>query len=292
MDDIATITPNLEIPAPAPGQRRYGIFDAAVTGAMDRRWVASGITFVPEDCGVQVVTYDPTCAPPHAVKPFDPADNPELIEADPYWLLATYQCGTVGTTAADVMRRTAKRYQAGAQHAVEEVIWTGGGIAGVPALTAAGATAVTPLGPGAGAAVAAAEQAFWDLHGYTGVLHVNTAAYGALAYSQMMTRSGGAGAYRTPLGTTLSLGAGYGITGPAGVAPAAGFVWAFITPQVYLWSTQVRTPDPVQTMDRLNNQWMGLAETVYLHTWVCGDVVAVQIPVAAPATAAAPAVPA
>lgn len=279
---MATITPNLEIPAPAPGPRRYGIFDAAVTGPMDNRWVASGITFVPEDCGVGVVPYDPTCAPPHAEKPFDPDDNPGFIEADPYWLLATYQCGTVGTSAADVTRRVRKRYDAGAQHAVEEAIWTGAGIAGVPALTTAGATTVVPLAPGAGAAVAAAEQAFWDLHGYTGVLHVNTQAYGALAYSQMMTRQGGAGVYRTPLGTALSIGAGYGITGPAGVAPAAGFVWAFITPQTYVWSTDVAQPDPIQTLDRLNNQWMGLAETVYLHTWVCADVVAVQIPLAAP----------
>lgn len=279
---MAVIIPSgAEIPTPAPGQRRYGVFDAATVGQLDPRYVASGIQFYPEDCGVGVLTYDPTCAPPHAEKVFDDT-GAEFVEANPYWLYASYQCGTVGTSAEDVRRRVQKRYNGGAQHAVESTMWTGGGITGVPALTTAGATPITPAAPGAGAAVAAAEQAFWDLHGYTGVLHVNTQAYAALAYSQMMTRSGGAGVYRTPLGTALSFGAGYGITGPAGVAPAAGFVWAFITPQTYIWSTEVQQPDPIQTLDRTANQWMALAETVYLHTWVCGDVVAVQIPVAAP----------
>lgn len=280
-----------EIPTPAPGLRRYGVFDAAVTGQLDNRYVSSGIQFYPEDCGVGVLTYDPTCAPPHAAKTFDDT-GVEFVEANPYWLYASYQCGTVGTSAEDVRRRVQKRYNGGAQHAVESTMWTGGGLTGVPALTTAGATPITPAAPGAGAAVAAAEQAFWDLHGYAGVLHVNTQAYAALAYSQMMTRSGGAGVYRTPLGTALSLGAGYGVTGPAGVAPAAGFVWAFITPQTYVWSTGVQQPDPIQTLDRLSNQWLGLAETVYLHAWVCGDVVAVQIPVAAPAVATVPEVPA
>ena len=282
---MAVIIPNgAEIPTPAPGLRRYGVFDAATVGELDPRYVASGIQFYPEDCGVGVLTYDPTCAPPHATKTFDDT-GVEFVEANPYWLYASYQCGTVGTSAEDVRRRVQKRYNAGAQHAVESTMWTGGGITGVPALTTAGATTIVPAAPGAGAAVAAAEQAFWDLHGYTGVLHVNTQAYAALAYSQMMTRNGGAGVYRTPLGTNLSFGAGYGVTGPAGVAPAAGFVWAFITPQTYIWSTNVQQPDPVQTLDRRANQWMALAETVYLHTWVCGDVVAVQIPVAAPGVA-------
>lgn len=288
---MAVIIPaGAEIPTPAAGQRRYGVFDAAVVGQLDPRYVASGIQFYPEDCGVGVLTYDPTCAPPHAEKTFDDT-GAEFVEANPYWLYASYQCGTVGTSPDDVRRRVRRRYDAGVQHAVESTIWTGSGVSGVPALTTAGAIPIVPAAPGAGAAVAAAEQAFWDLHGYAGVLHVNTAAYGALAYSQMMTRSGGAGVFRTPLGTALSLGAGYGVTGPAGVAPAAGFVWGFITPQTYVWSTEVRQPDPVQTLDRINNQWMSLAETVYLHAWVCGDVVAVQIPVAAPAVATAPAVP-
>lgn len=280
---MATIIPiEAEIATPAPGARRYGVFDAASMGPLDNRYVASGIQFYPEDCGINVLAYDPTCAPPHAEKTFDDT-GVEYVDANPYWLYASYQCGTVGTTADDVRRRVRKRYDAGAQHAVEATIWTGSGIAGVPALTTAGAATIVPAAPGAGAAVAAAEQAFFDLHGYAGVLHVNQTAYAAIDYSMNLQNS--AGVWRTKLGTAMSWGAGYGITGPAGAAPAAGFVWAFITPQVYIWSTEVRQPDPIQTLDRTFNQWMALAETVYLHTWVCDDVVAVQIPVAAPGVA-------
>ncbi len=45
-------------------------------------------------------------------------------------------------------------------------------------------------------------------------------------------------------------------------------------------------PDVTMTMDRVANQYMGLAERVYAHTWLCDSVFAVQVPVAAPAVEA------
>jgi len=277
-----------EISTPQAPARRYGLFSVASrAGDADERMIASGLQFVAEDCGMTVVPYDATCAPPHANKAFAPGTP--IVDASPYWLIASYQCGTVGTTAEDVRRRVMRRYQAGAQHAVENVVWTGGGLAGQnPALTTAGATVVVPTVAGAGAAISALEEAFYDAHGYVGTIHVNQRATGALAYGEVLDRMD-AGVWRTPLGSAVSLGAGYGITGPAAVAPAAGFVWAFMTPQVYLWSSAVNQPDPVQTLDRSLNQWMALAETVYAHAWICDTVFAVQVPIAAPAVATAPA---
>jgi len=277
-----------EIPAPQAPARRYGLFSVATrAGDADERMIASGLQFVAEDCGITVVPYNPTCTAPHDSKAFAPGTP--IVDASPYWLIASYQCGTVGTTPDDVRRRVLKRYQAGAQHAVENVVWTGGGLAGQnPALTTAGATVVVPTVAGAGAAISALEEAFYDAHGYVGTIHVNQRATGALAYGEVLDRMD-AGVWRTPLGSAVSLGAGYGITGPAAVAPAAGFVWAFMTPQVYLWSSAVNQPDPVQTMDRSLNQWMALAETVYAHAWICDTVFAVQVPIAAPAVATAPA---
>lgn len=280
---MATILSNpQEIPAPAPPARRYGVFDAAVMpGALAGGVVASGLTFPAEDCGVSVTLYNPTCATPHAEKPFVP--GMQWVESAPYWALTTYQCGTVGTTAADVARRVRKRYDAGVQWAIESTIWTGNGMPDVPNLSASGATTVTPVAAGAGAAIAALEQAFYDQHGYLGTIHINTAGYAAARDAGLLDRNGGAGRLVTPLGSTWSIGAGYGVTGPAGVAPDAGFVWAFMTPQVYLWETQVPQPDPVQTLDRLQNQWMSVAESVWVHAWLCDTVMAVQVPVAAPA---------
>lgn len=289
---MAILSNQQEIATPEPGRRRYGIFDAAVRpGPASDRVIASGLTFAAEDCGVSVVPYDPTCAAPHDEKPFVPGTA--FVESNPYWLLTTYQCGTVGTTADDVRRRVRKRYDAGVQWAVEQQIWTGGGITGVPNLSAtAPANIVVPAAPGAGAAISALEQAFHDQHGYTGIIHVNTTAQAAVQYAGLVGSQGGAGTLRTPLGNAWSFGSGYGVSGPAGEAPDPGFVWAFITPQVYLWETAVNHPDPVQTLDRLNNQWMAVAESVWAHAWVCDTVFAVQVPVAAPAVATAPAVPA
>jgi len=277
-----------EIRAPQHPATRYGLFTVASrAGEVGERVIASGLQFVAEDCGIQVVPYNPTCAAPHDAKAFTPGTP--IVDASPYWLIASYQCGTVGTTADDVRRRVAARYNAGAQHAVENVVWTGGGLAGQnPALTTAGATIVVPTAAGAGAAISALEEAFYDAHGYVGTIHVNQRATGALAYGEVLDRQE-VGIWKTPLGSNVSLGAGYGITGPAAAAPAAGFVWAFMTPQVYLWSSAVNQPDPVQTLDRTNNQWMALAETVYAHAWICDTVFAVQVPIAAPATAATPA---
>ncbi|MEW2127104.1 hypothetical protein AB0891_25630 [Streptomyces sp. NPDC007259] len=281
---MATILSNpQEVPAPAPPGRRYGLFDAAVMpGALSGPVVASGLTFPAEDCGVNVTLYDPTCAPPHAEKPF--VEGMQWVESAPYWALTTYQCGTVGTTAADVSRRVRRRYDAGVQWAIEATVWTGSGQAGVPSLSTATATTVTPDAPGAGAAIAALEEAFYDQHGYVGTIHMNQRGYAAAQYAGLLTRQGGAGALRTPLGSSWALGAGYGVTGPEGADPDPGFVWAFMTPQVYLWETPVPQPDPVQTLDRLHNQWMAVNEAVWLHAWLCDTVMAVQVPVAAPAT--------
>lgn len=288
---MATILTNpQEVPAPAPPSRRYGLFDAAIMpGALSGGVVASGLTFPAEDCGVNVTLYNPTCAAPHAEKPF--VEGMQWVESAPYWALASYQCGTVGTTSADVARRVRKRYDAGSQWAIESTLWSGNSMPGVPSLTGAGATVVTPAAPGAGAAIAALEEAFYNQHGYVGTIHMNTTGYGAVRDAGLLDRNGAAGRLVTPLGSTWSIGAGYGTDGPDGVDPAAGFVWAFMTPQVYLWETQVPQPDPVQTLDRLHNQWMAVAESVWAHAWLCDTVLAVQVPVAAPAAAATPAVP-
>lgn len=279
-----------EVPTPAPPARRYGLLTAASRLEMDARGAASGITWAAEDCGMTVVPYDPTCAPtPSPTKVMD--EGQPFVESSPYWLIATYQCGTVGTTAADVSRRVRKRYDSSIQNALEATVWDGNGVAGVtPTLTAAPALAeVIPTAPGAGAAISALEAAFYALHGYVGTIHVNTLAEGALQYAGMLQRQGGAGVLTTPVGTKVSIGAGYGITGPQDLAPDAGFVYAFITPQTYLWESTVATPDPVQTLERTTNQWHGLAESVWMHGWLCDTVLAVQVPIAAPAVATAPA---
>lgn len=273
------ITGNGElITTPAPGLARYGLFSAAtVTDDLGMPGIASGFQLPAEDCGL-VRAYDANCAT-HPSKTFD--EGQSFMEAVPYWVYATRKCGTVGRTAAEMEASVRRRLAAGEQRAVEAQFWGGTAVASDPNLTgAAGVTTVVPGVPGSGAAIAALEDAFYDTYGYVGTIHIAMRGYANLAYGQMMVKSGGQ--WTTPMGSVYAIGAGYGITGPAGVAPAAGNVWAFMTPPVLIRRSPVTVPDVTATMNRSTNQWYALAERVYTHTWTCDSVFAVEVPIASP----------
>lgn len=278
---MAGILSNGEVIAPlAPGLARYGLFTAAtVLDNLDTRGIAAGFQIPAEDCGT-VRAYDANCAT-HPAKVFD--EGQSYMEAVPYWVTATRQCGTVGTDAATMERSVRRRLAAGEQRAVEAQFWGGTAVASDPNLTgAAGVTTVVlPAGvTGSSAAIAALEDAFYDDYGYVGTIHIAMRAYGNLAYGNMLVRQNGL--LTTPVGSVWSIGAGYGITGPAGVAPAAGNVWAFMTPPVLIRRSPVVVPDVIATMDRVQNQYMALAERVYAHTWTCPTVYAIEVPMSAP----------
>ena len=267
------------VEAQPPGPRRYGLFDAAtVTDGLDARLIAAGVTYPELDCGPPLVEYDANCLT-SPTKEF--TEGLGYTGGDPYWLYAQVRCGTVGRTPSEITDGIRRVLVGGEQTAVENVVWTGGDFATEPALTsAAGVVTVTPLAAGSGAALAALEASFYAAYGYQGTIHVNTAAYAAL--TDYVDRQGGAGVLTTELNSKVSYGAGYGIDGPLGVAPAAGFVWAFMTPPVTVRRSEIIVPDVLSTLDRTLNQYHALAERVYLHTWSCDIIHAVQIPVAAP----------
>lgn len=279
------------VEAPPVAALRYGVFAAArVTEITDpeqqaRLW-GSGYSYITDHCG-GAVAYDDTCAAQPA-KTF--VEGSDLIEGDPFRVMATKQCGSVGRTAAEMEQAVRQQLASGEQSVVEAVMWDGSTLAThTPTLTGSGATALVPAAPGAGAAIAELEESGYDVFGYQGVIHVNTAAYAALAYSNLVVRDGAV--LRTPLGTRLSFGSGYGTTGPDDLAAPAGFVWAFMTSMVDIRRTPVFVPPMNEVFDRTGNQWMAEAIRAYAFTWDCPEVFAVLVPVAAPAVASAPAVP-
>jgi hypothetical protein len=288
---MATILTNPELfEAPPVAPLRYGLFTAARAAQMSNRVIGSGLQFLSDHCGGAEL-YDQTCLV-NPVKEY--VEGSDLIEAYPYWIVARKRCGSVGRTPPEMLGAVRQQLISAEQTLVESVVWDGAGYAGVtPTLTGAGATIVTPGAPGAGAAIAALENAFYAMSGYQGVIHVNMRAEGAVRDSGLMDPGDRvAGVYKTPIGSSWSIGAGYGVTGPGDVAPAAGFVWAFITSPVTVWRSGILPqPDPRQTLDRALNQWDVVAEEVFAHAWDCPDVFAVQIPIAAPQSTTAPAVP-
>lgn len=276
---MAGIVANGEIIAtPAPGLARYGLFNAAtVLDDLSARGIASGFQVAAEDCGL-VRAYDANCAT-HPAKEFD--EGLGYQEAVPYWVYATRQCGSVGRSPEEMESSVRRRLASGEQRAVEAQFWGGTAVPSDPNLVGtAGVTTVVPGVPGAGAAIAALEDAFYDQYGYVGTIHVSMRAYAALAYAQILQKQGGA--LVTPIGSLFALGAGYGIAGPGGAAPAAGNVWAFMTPPVLIRRSEVMVPSVLSTMDRVANQYLALAERVYTHAWLCDTVFAVEVPIAAP----------
>lgn len=287
---MGKIITNRQLIEPPPLQpRRYGLFTAATVVDMPDRVIGAGLQFFADDCGDDTAPYDQTCVS-NPVKPITLGSD--LVGTDPFWLTTRKRCGTVGRTAQEFLASARAQLAASEQREVENVLWTGGPgpLAGVLNLNAASATTVIPSAVGAGAAISALENAFYSVNGYVGTIHINMQAEGALAYAGILERS--AGVLRTPVGSAVSLGAGYGITGPAAVAPAAGFVWAFMTGYTTVWRStdaQIPQPDPQRVMDRTLNQWDVVSERVYAAAWSCPEVFAAQIPIAAPAVGTAPA---
>lgn len=278
------------IPTPGPGQRRYGLFDAVASSQeADARMIGAGLQFLQDGCGNEVEEYEQTCSV-NPVKPF--TEGSDLVGTLPFWLVTRKRCGGAGRTAEEMRAAVRRQMDTGAQTRVEDIFWDGNGLAGVFNLAASTPVVVTSPAPGAGTAISALESAFYAEFGYVGTIHLNTVAEGALAYSQMLVRQGGAGQLRTPIGSVVSLGAGYDITGPAGEVPDAGFVWAYMTAPVHMWWVEIGQPDPRQVFDRTLNQWDVVAERVYALVPECETTFAIQVPIAAPAVATAPAVPA
>ncbi|MFB7936670.1 hypothetical protein [Streptomyces sp. NPDC056049] len=289
---MAVIQPNRQLVPPLPRQRRrYGLFNAATLIPMENRIIAAGLQFFADDCGNFTELYDPACGVEPEVK--TPNEGTELVGTDPFWVETRLRCGTVGRTVDEIVAAGTARLESNEQWRVENTLWLGSPTQpGVLNLNDAGATVVTPLAPGAGAAISALENAFYQVNGYAGTIHVNTQAEGALEDAGMLNPD--AGVLRTRKLTAVSLGDGYAITGPGGLAPAAGFVWAFITGYVGIWRSEdvMSRIDRSRAMDRPANQWDVIAERVYAAAWSCPEVFAVQVPVAAPAAAVPPAVPA
>lgn len=273
------------VEAPPTGPLRYGLFNAATITELDTRGIGAGIQWTSDHCGQDAVVYNQTCAV-SPTKPFE--EGADTFGTDPFWVLARKRCGAVGRTAAEAQAAARAQLLTAEQGVVEDVLWDGGGLVGhEPVLTTlAGVTTVTPAAGGAGAAIAALEEAFYSAHGYLGTIHVNTAAYAAAAYSNLIVQGS---VLKTPIGSTWAFGAGYGDTGPLGAAPAAGSVWAFMTPPVFIRCTLLDQVPATATLDRTLNQWDTLAERVYTVAFDCqDDVFAVQVPVAAPAVVTLP----
>lgn len=286
---MAAITPPVYVAPPAHGPRRYGLFNAASILDLPIHGRTGGVQWEPEPCGPAYL-YTAECPITNQnAKTLTDTIAPQT--AAPFVVYTDLVCAPVGRTPEEQQRRVIERLRGAEQTSVEAALWNGGAVGATPNLNGAGATIVV-----AGAAtslrarIALLEEAFYSAYGYQGTIHVNTTAYGQAADSVMIREIGTPSLaasvpalLTTPIGSIWSFGAGYGVTGPAGVAPAAGSVWAFMTPNVTVWqAADENVPDPRQTFDRATNQMTVVAEREYAFGYDCPSVFAIEVPVEDP----------
>jgi hypothetical protein len=280
---MAAITPPVLVDAPSPGVLRYGLFNAANILPIPDHARVGGVEFQPDACGI-ARPYTAECPITNQdLKTFD--DDTDTMPTAPFTVYASGVCAPVGRDAQEHARRVSAKLLGGEQTVVERALWNGAGVGATPNLTSNVGTVVAPsAATGFGARVAALEAAFYAVYGYQGTIHVNTAAEGAAAFGNMLIRPDTPDVPAhlvTPIGSVWSFGAGYDITGPAGVAPAAGSVWAFMTPVVTIWRSDISVPDPAMTFNRTTNEMFAVAERDYTQSWLCDTVFAIQLPLEA-----------
>jgi hypothetical protein len=280
---MAAIYPPQHVDAPPAGPLRYGLFNVVQRAPWQDIMGVAGVQFEPDTCGVARL-YTAECPPSNQnAKTFD--TNNATVTGAPFWAYSGVVCAPVGRPISEQEQRAQRALISGEQTQVEAALWNGGGVGASPALTLAGATIVATATTTFGARLAALEEAFYSAYGYQGTIHVNTAAYGAAAFGNLIVRPDSpvmAAQLGTPLGSLWSFGAGYDITGPANAAPAAGSVWAFMTGAVSMWQGDIKVPPGEQTFNRIMNQAYVEAARPYVVAPDCPQIFAIQLPLEAP----------
>lgn len=196
-------------------------------------------------------------------------DLTTTVTGDPFVILTTLACGSVGLTPELARQRLDEKEIAGEQARVEQVFSAGAcnmnpSLANSTPLATALAASANPV-----LALGLLEEALYANYGLTGVIHVPYLAGNWLNANHLIDKDA-AGIWRTAAGSAVSIG-NYDGTSPAGANPGAGATWFYITGQVSIW----RSPDAfyspfAESLTRTTNQWNGFKEREYVMTYECG----------------------
>jgi hypothetical protein len=259
-----SLAPGPLITSPEPLRRRYGLFTAA-SGPLDLppHGRAGGVRYTADNCG-QAFAYPIGCANEAVGTPAKRVDDgdPE-IEALPFAVVASMQCGSLGYTGSEFEDKIRRRLENGEQGAVEAAFWTGntpaGADLGIVNLTDSAETVAVGDDQDLAAVVSALEDyAYRDQgYGYTAFIHAPVAAAAWAATQYLIEQDGPL--KRTPYGSIWVFGGGY---------PNNGGI--HITGQVNVWRSADAFVYPAdQTMDRATNQRILIAEREYAIGFDC-----------------------
>lgn len=253
------LMPATVVADPEPRGLRYGLFTAA-SGPLSlsgvRGGLGAGVRYSPVSCG-RAHRYPIECDDTPPSKTFD--EGADTIHAAPFLVYASETCGSVGTTAADMVEAVRRKMANGEQAEAERELAD---------LLAADSQPVVSSDPGdLTYVVAELEEYLYNTasYGNVGVLHAPIlAAAQAMSAGLIVESRAVPGLLTTRMGTAWSFGA----------YPDAGVM--YITGNVTVWrADDIAFPPNEQTFDRSANQWYALAEREYAVAWDC---VAAQAP--------------
>lgn len=190
--------------------------------------------------------------------------------ATPFTVYGHFTCSPVGWTQAAAQEQAVAHLLNREEYAVEAAFWTGS-LGNLPSLqlpgTGNGYPATATVGTGTTDIVGGLgllEDYIGDNYGSLGVIHVTRAT--ALAGIARLALVTSGGRLTTALGTPVVAGSGYPGTGPAGQAAAAGTQWAFASPALLGYRSEVfdSSNGGNDLFDRGLNTMYAVAERSYL----------------------------
>jgi len=183
--------------------------------------------------------------------------------ASPFTVYAHFTCSPVGFSLDSAQTQARAALLATEQARVEQAFWTGD-LGNVPNLATgatiiAGSTAVPPA-----AALAMLEDYIAANYQSLGVIHLSRGAALQASAGGLLTTTGGR--LTTIVGTPVAAGGGYPGSSPSGVAAGNGTAWAYASPTVFGYRSDVYTADsrPGDLFDRGHNELTAIAERSYL----------------------------
>ena len=191
--------------------------------------------------------------------------GPTTVNADPFVLVSSLECGSVGMDEATMRRILTERMNAGAQAAIEN-IFSSELFGQAPGLANATGVATLTAATSFAGAIGALESWLYARYGPAGVIHI-PATYAFQVQSGGGLRWDGR-KWLTPLGTSVSFG-NYSGLAPGGGAPV-GDTTFYITGQVTIWQSPTdQMPSLAEALNRSTNQVDAIAERVYLLGYDC-----------------------
>ena len=190
-------------------------------------------------------------------------NNGEVGQGLPFTVYGHFSCSPLGYTPATAQSKATEHLEAREEARAEQAFWTGD-LGNTPFLAddptvLAGGTAMPPP-----AGLAILEDFIAYNYGGVGVIHLSRgAALQAIAYRAVEAKNG---KLTTGLGTPVVAGAGYPGTGPGGTSAGEGESWAYVSPAVFGYRSEVFSSSnrAGDLLDRTTNDLYAIAERIYL----------------------------